>query len=96
MTIQSLMGLLCDKNGGLVQVPCLSRNMTAASIAAACANATMAGVEALVPLEEIIEAMLQSGSALRAGGINRMGACGTATGCRLAAEQKARNEAKRV
>lgn len=95
MTIQSLMGLLCDKIGGLVQVPCLSRNMTAVSIAATCANATMAGMEALVPLEEIIEAMLQSGSALRAGGINRMGSCGTATGCRLAAEQKARNEAKR-
>jgi L-serine dehydratase len=91
MSIQSLMGLLCDKIGGLVQVPCLSRNMTAVAIAGTCANATMAGVEALVPLEETIASMLRSGGAIRDNGINRMGACWTATGCRLAAEQKARN-----
>ena len=95
MSIQSLMGLLCDKIGGLVQVPCLSRNMTAVSIAATCANATMAGVESLISLEETIASMLKSGNAIRDNGINRMGACGTATGCRLAAEQKARNQAKR-
>ena len=92
MSIQSLMGLLCDKIGGLVQVPCLSRNMTAVSISATCANATMAGVEALVPLEETIESMLKTGGVIRDKGINRMGACWTATGCRLAEEQKARNK----
>ena len=92
MSIQSLMGLLCDKIGGLVQVPCLSRNMTAVSIAATCANATMAGVESLVPLEETIASMLKSGSAIRDNGINRMGACWTATGCRLTQEQKERNK----
>lgn len=92
MSIQSLMGLLCDKIGGLVQVPCLSRNMTAVAIASTCANATMAGVEALVPLEETIASMLKTGGVIRDNGINRMGACWTATGCRLAEEQKARNK----
>jgi L-serine dehydratase len=92
MSIQSLMGLLCDKIGGLVQVPCLSRNMTAVAIAGTCANATMAGVESLVPMEETIASMLKSGGAIRDNGINRMGACWTATGCRLTEEQKARNK----
>ena len=86
---------MCDKIGGLVQVPCLSRNMTAVSIAATCANATMAGVEALVPLEETVASMLKSGGAIRDNGINRMGACWTATGCRLAEEQKKRNKKMR-
>ena len=95
MAIQSLMGLLCDKIGGLVQVPCLSRNMTAVAIASTCANATMAGVESLVPLEETIASMLKSGGVIRDNGINRMGACWTATGCRLAEEQKARNKKNR-
>ncbi len=89
------MGLLCDKIGGLVQVPCLSRNMTAVAIAGVCANATMAGVESLVPLEETIDSMLKSGSVIRETGLNRMGACATATGCRLACEQKERNKKMR-
>lgn len=92
MSIQSLSGLLCDKIGGLVQVPCLSRNMTAVSIASTCANAVMAGMESLVPLEEMIESMLKSGAAIRDNGINRMGANGTSTGQRLAEEQKERNK----
>lgn len=96
MAIQSLMGLLCDKIGGLVQVPCLIRNMTAVSIAATCANAAMAGMASLIPLEETIGSMLRSGESIRDHGINRMGACGTATGCRLAEEQKRRNQAKRA
>lgn len=92
MSIQSLTGLLCDKIGGLVQVPCLSRNMTAVSIAATCANAVMAGMKPLVPLEETVQSMLQSGDAIRRYGINRMGANGTTTGLRLTEEQKKRRE----
>lgn len=92
MSLQSLSGIICDKIAGLVQVPCLSRNMTAVSIAATSANATMAGMESLVSVEETIDYMIKIGSFLRDNGINRMGACATATGCRLAKEQKARDE----
>lgn len=92
MSIQSLTGLLCDKIGGLVQVPCLSRNMTAVSIATTCANAVMAGMEPLIPLEETIAAMLRSGGAIRDGGINRMGASCTPTACRLSTEYRSRKQ----
>lgn len=95
MCLQSMSGLLCDKIAGLVQVPCLSRNMTATAIAMVCANATMAGVETLVPLEEKLDSMMVVGKKLIDDGINRMGDMGTPTGRRLAEEQKARNAALR-
>lgn len=95
MSIQSLMGVVCDKIAGLVQVPCLSRNMTAVAIAATAANAAMAGMEALVPLEETVDSMIRIGAVLRDQGVNRMGACATPAGCRLAREQRARNENQR-
>lgn len=91
MCLQSLSGILCDKIAGLVQVPCLSRNMTATAIAMVCANAAMCGVETLVPLEEKMDSMMIVGKKLIDEGINRMGDMGTPTGKRLATEQKMRD-----
>ena len=91
MSLQSLTGLLCDKIAGLVQVPCLSRNMTACAVATVCANAAMAGVQTLVPLEEKLDSMMAIGKKLIDEGINRMGDMGTPTGVRLAEEQKQRD-----
>ena len=91
MALQSMTGLLCDKIAGLVQVPCLSRNMTASAIAMVCANAAMAGVETLIPLEQKLDSMMVIGKKLIDEGINRMGDMGTPAGKRLAEEQKERD-----
>lgn len=96
MCLQSMSGLLCDKMAGLVQVPCLSRNMTATAVAMVCANATMSGVETLVPLEEKLDSMMAVGKKLIDENINRMGDMGTPTGKRLAEEQKYRDALLRL
>lgn len=96
MCLQSMSGLLCDKIAGLVQVPCISRNMTATAVAMLCANATMAGVETLIPLEEKLESMMIVGKKLIDEKINSMGDMGTPTGKRLAEEQKCRDALLRL
>ncbi|BDF71013.1 serine dehydratase [Oscillospiraceae bacterium] len=90
MAIQSLLGLVCDPVGGLVQVPCFIRNMTGVSVAAVCANAAMVGLEHVVPLEEMVDAMLRVGEHIRCTKCNRLGAESTPTGLRLAEELKKR------
>jgi len=47
-----------------VEVPCLGRNVMAASNALACANMALAGYDAVVPLDEVIETMLRVGESL--------------------------------
>ncbi len=96
MCLQSMSGLLCDKIAGLVQVPCISRNMTATAVAMVCANATMSGVETLIPLEEKLESMMIVGKKLIDEKINPMGDMGTPTGRRLAEEQKCRDALLRL
>jgi L-serine dehydratase len=49
-----------------VEVPCLGRNVLAASNALACANMALAGFDSVIPLDEVIQAMEEVGSALPA------------------------------
>ena len=64
MALQNVLGLICDPVGNRVEVPCLSRNVMAVSNALACANMALAGYDAVVPLDEVIETMLQVGMSL--------------------------------
>ncbi len=91
MGMQSLLGLICDPVAGLVQVPCLARNMTAVSVAATSANAVMAGFEVVIPLKEAVEAMIDLGKRMPVDfrGCGSAGCCITPTGCRLKEEQEA-------
>jgi L-serine dehydratase len=86
LAIQSLLGLVCDPVCGLVQVPCFIRNMTGVSTAAVCANAAMAGVAHVIPLDEMVDAMLRVGQNIRKTRCNRLGTESTPTGLRLARE----------
>jgi len=56
-----LMGLVCDPVGGLVEIPCVKRNATGAVHALAAADIALAGVKCYLPLDEIIEAMVEVG-----------------------------------
>ncbi|MCA9190100.1 MAG: L-serine ammonia-lyase, iron-sulfur-dependent, subunit alpha [Planctomycetales bacterium] len=55
MALQSMIGLVCDPVGNRVEVPCLGKNVMAASNAVACANMALAGFDQVVPLDEVIE-----------------------------------------
>ena len=64
MALQNILGLICDPVANRVEVPCLGRNVMAASNALACANMALAGFDAVVPLDEVIETMLRVGKSL--------------------------------
>ncbi len=66
LAIQNVLGLICDPVANRVEVPCLGRNVLAASNALACANMVLAGYDAVVPLDEVIETMDRVGKSLPA------------------------------
>jgi len=62
--IQCTLGLVCDPVAGLVEVPCVVRNASAASIAFSSATIGMAGVDAVIPVDECVEAMGEIGQSM--------------------------------
>ena len=61
MALKNLMGLVCDPVAGLVEVPCVKRNVIGAVNAVSAADMAMAGIESRIPVDEVIEAMGQVG-----------------------------------
>lgn len=57
MALSNLLGLVCDPVAGLVEIPCVQRNVTGAVSAVACANMALAGIECRIPVDEVIDAM---------------------------------------
>ena len=56
MALQNMLGLICDPVANRVEVPCLGKNVMAASNAMSCANMALAGFDAVIPLDETIDA----------------------------------------
>lgn len=61
LALKNMLGLACDPLGGLVEVPCVKRNAIGASIALAASDLSMLGVESFVPMDEVVEAMMNIG-----------------------------------
>ncbi|MBQ2061870.1 MAG: L-serine ammonia-lyase, iron-sulfur-dependent, subunit alpha [Oscillospiraceae bacterium] len=61
MALKNLMGLVCDPVAGLVEVPCVKRNVIGAVNAISAADMAMAGIQSRIPVDEVIEAMGQVG-----------------------------------
>ncbi len=57
MALKNLLGLVCDPVAGLVEVPCVKRNVIGAMSAIAAADMAMAGIESRIPADEVIDAM---------------------------------------
>ncbi|WP_295741332.1 L-serine ammonia-lyase, iron-sulfur-dependent, subunit alpha [uncultured Oscillibacter sp.] len=66
MALKNLMGLVCDPIAGLVEVPCVKRNVIGAVNAAACADMALAGIQSRVPVDEVIDCMGDVGRRLPA------------------------------
>lgn len=64
MSLKNLMGLVCDTVGGLVEVPCVKRNVGGAVIAIASADMAVAGIRSQIPPDEVIDAMREVGESL--------------------------------
>lgn len=62
--LKNLMGLVCDPVAGLVEVPCIKRNVVGALNAVASAEMAMAGLHAVIPADEVIAAMGEVGARL--------------------------------
>jgi len=61
IALQNMLGLICDPVANRVEVPCLGKNVMAATNALASANMVIAGVDAVIPLDETIQAMYDVG-----------------------------------
>lgn len=61
MALSNLMGLVCDPIAGLVEVPCVKRNVIGAMNAVSAADMALAGIESYVPVDEVIDAMGEVG-----------------------------------
>ena len=64
LAIKNLLGLVCDPVAGLVEVPCVKRNGFAVVEAMLAADMSLAGVESVIPVDEVIDAMNRIGKAL--------------------------------
>ena len=66
IAISSQMGLVCDPVAGLVEIPCIKRNVSGLMIAFSSADLALAGIEAKIPADECLDAMREVGDALPA------------------------------
>ncbi|MBR5565868.1 MAG: L-serine ammonia-lyase, iron-sulfur-dependent, subunit alpha [Roseburia sp.] len=61
LALKNLLGLACDPVAGLVEVPCVKRNVIGAINALAAADMTVAGISSKIPPDEVIDAMRSIG-----------------------------------
>ena len=66
MALKNLLGLVCDPVGGLVEVPCVKRNVIGAVGALAAADMALAGITSQIPPDQVIDAMKEVGDRMHA------------------------------
>lgn len=62
MAMKMLLGLVCDPVAGLVEVPCVKRNVGGAVNAVAAAEMALAGIPSMIPVDQVIDAMREVGT----------------------------------
>ena len=61
MALKNLLGLVCDPVGGLVEVPCVKRNVIGSVNALSAADMALAGIISRIPPDQVIDAMREVG-----------------------------------
>lgn len=61
LTLKNIMGLVCDPVAGLVEVPCVKRNAFLSIYAVTGAELALADIKSVIPIDEIVDAMVQVG-----------------------------------
>ncbi len=86
ITMKNMLGLVCDPVAGLVEVPCVKRNAAGAAQCFIAVDLALAGVESVIPPDEVIDAMASIGRRMdeRFKETAQGGLAATPTGRRLA------------
>lgn len=61
IALKNLLGLVCDPVAGLVEVPCVKRNVIGALSAISSADMAMAGIRSSIPADQVFDAMRSVG-----------------------------------
>lgn len=64
LALKSMLGLTCDPVAGLVEVPCIKRNVSGAVNAITSAQMSLAGIRSAIPPDEVIDSMRRIGQQL--------------------------------
>ena len=64
MALKNLLGLVCDPVGGLVEIPCVKRNVVGAVNALSAADMALAGIESAIPADQVIDTMRLVGDSM--------------------------------
>lgn len=67
LALKSMLGLACDPVCGLVEVPCIKRNVAGAMNAITAAQMSMAGIKSVISPDEVIDSMQRIGAAMPSG-----------------------------
>jgi L-serine dehydratase len=60
LALKNILGLICDPVAGPVEIPCIKRNGIGVGNAMAAADMALAGVESLIPPDEVIDALVNT------------------------------------
>lgn len=66
LAIKNMLGLTCDPVAGLVEVPCVKRNVAGAVNAVISAEMIKAGIRSKIPPDEVIDSMRRTGKLIPA------------------------------
>lgn len=64
IAIKNQLGLVCDPVAGLVEIPCIKRNVAGIMVAFSAAEMALAGIDSKIPADECIAAMREVGETL--------------------------------
>ncbi len=66
IAVSNQLGLVCDPVAGLVEIPCIKRNVSGLVIAVSSADMVLAGIRSEIPADECIDAMREVGDTMPA------------------------------
>jgi len=64
IALKNVLGLVCDPVAGLVECPCIKRNALGAANAMLSADLALAGIESMIPFDEVVSAMKRVGTSM--------------------------------
>lgn len=64
MALKNVLGLVCDPVAGLVEIPCIKRNVMGTANALAAAEMALAGIDSKIPADEVIWSMKKIGDSM--------------------------------
>jgi L-serine dehydratase len=58
LALKNILGLICDPVAGPVEIPCIKRNAIGVANAFAASDMAIAGIESIIPPDEVVDALI--------------------------------------